>query len=184
MYLRANPIDKLERNAAVKTMVRMGIPPELRGAIWLQLAGIKAIKIPNLYQSLLKEKAHLANPDMDAINKDLRRTFQNHANFVDEQGVAALKRVLVAYAWKNPKVGYVQSMNFVVALLLLFMDEEDAFWMLSVIVEVILPGYYTADLFGAVVDQHVLRQLIGERLPKVVASNDLLATLYFFTLWL
>jgi hypothetical protein len=34
-----------------------------------------------------------------------------------------------------------QSMNFVCALLLLFMDEEDAFWLLATMVEVRpLPG--------------------------------------------
>lgn len=33
-------------------------------------------------------------------------------------------------------------MNFVAGCLLLFMDEEDAFWCLTVIVEKLLPGYF------------------------------------------
>ncbi len=33
-------------------------------------------------------------------------------------------------------VGYCQSMNFICALLLLYMEEEDAFWMLMTIIEV------------------------------------------------
>lgn len=36
-----------------------------------------------------------------------------------------------------------QGMNFVAGCLLLFMDEEDAFWSLACIVEDLLPGYYS-----------------------------------------
>ena len=35
-----------------------------------------------------------------------------------------------------------QGMNFVAGCLLLFMEEEDAFWCLAVIVEKLLPGYF------------------------------------------
>jgi hypothetical protein len=34
-------------------------------------------------------------------------------------------------------------MNFVAGCLLLFMDEEDAFWSLACIIEDLLPGYYS-----------------------------------------
>ena len=37
-------------------------------------------------------------------------------------------------------------MNFVAGALLLFMDEEDAFWCLAVIVEDLLPGYFSVAL--------------------------------------
>jgi len=37
----------------------------------------------------------------------------------------------------------VQGMNFVAGCLLLFMDEEDAFWSLACIIEDLLPGYYS-----------------------------------------
>ncbi len=36
-----------------------------------------------------------------------------------------------------------QGMNFVAGCLLLFMDEEDAFWSLACIIEDLLPGYYS-----------------------------------------
>ena len=36
-----------------------------------------------------------------------------------------------------------QGMNFIAGCLLLFMAEEDAFWCLAVIVEELLPGYFS-----------------------------------------
>ena len=41
-----------------------------------------------------------------------------------------------------------------VAIALLFLDEEDAFWCLLYIVEVLMPdSYYTKQMTGALVDQ-------------------------------
>jgi hypothetical protein len=39
------------------------------------------------------------------------------------QAVQKLRRVLVAYSWQNPNVGYCQGMNLLAALALLFLDE-------------------------------------------------------------
>ena len=39
-------------------------------------------------------------------------------------------------------------MNFVAGCLLLFMDEEDAFWSLAVIVEDLLPGYFSLQMLA------------------------------------
>lgn len=46
--------------------------------------------------------------------------------------------------------------------LLLFLEEEDAFWMMVSLIEDILPpAYYTETLIGLQADQRVLRQLVG-----------------------
>ena len=53
-------------------------------------------------------------------------------------------------------VGSVQGMNFIAGCLLLFMDEEDTFWCLAIIVEELLPGYYSM----AMVEPQVLSCLM------------------------
>lgn len=51
------------------------------------------------------------------------------------RGLTSLRRVLRAFCWRNPALGYTQSLNFVAATLLIFMPEEEAFWTLVTIVE-------------------------------------------------
>ena len=82
----------------------------------------------------------------DRVRADLDRTFPEHANFrPGEQGYASLRRVLEAYALYNPDIGYLQSMNFIAAFLLLvfgYDDEEAAFWGLHRMVAFSLKGYF------------------------------------------
>ena len=69
-------------------------------------------------------------------------------------GISKLRRVLLAYSLHNPAVGYCQGFNMIAAIALLFLDEEDAFWCLLYIVELLMPGsYYTRHMSGAMVDQ-------------------------------
>lgn len=46
-----------------------------------------------------------------------------------------------------------QGMNFVAGCLLLFMEEEDAFWCLAVIVEQLLPGYFDTTMAASQVHE-------------------------------
>lgn len=45
-------------------------------------------------------------------------------------GQAALRRVLRAYSYYDPEVGYCQGMNFIAGMFLTLMSEEEAFWLL------------------------------------------------------
>jgi Rab-GTPase-TBC domain len=45
-------------------------------------------------------------------------------------GQSALRRVLRAYSYYDPEVGYCQGMNFIAGMFLTVMSEEEAFWML------------------------------------------------------
>ena len=59
------------------------------------------------------------------IEKDLHRTYGVETK---HRRLAPLRRVLLAYICREPDIGYTQGMNFMAAMLLRFLGEEDAFW--------------------------------------------------------
>lgn len=79
---------------------------------------------------------HLArkhSPDIRQIDLDVNRTYRDHIMFRERYGVKqrSLFNILAAYSIYNSEVGYCQGMSQVAALLLMYMDEEDAFWGLA-----------------------------------------------------
>jgi hypothetical protein len=105
---------------------------------------------------------------------DIRRTLTDNVFFRKGPGVGKLKEVLLAYSRRNPEVGYCQGMNLIAASLLLIMPTaEDAFWILTSMIEIILPHhYYDHGLLASRADQVVLRQYISELLPKLSAHLE------------
>jgi len=74
------------------------------------------------------------------IMKDLDRTFPAHPFFNKEQygdlGQKALMNILQAFSVYNEKVGYCQSMNFIVGFILVMCggNEKEAFWLFASLV--------------------------------------------------
>mmetsp|Transcript_12339 Transcript_12339/g.18504 ORF Transcript_12339/g.18504 Transcript_12339/m.18504 type:complete len:828 (-) Transcript_12339:237-2720(-) len=87
-----------------------------------------------------------------------------------ETFLAALRRVLLAYALHNPRVGYCQSMNYICALLLFHIRDEDrVFWILAVIVEDICANYYIPSLIGVRADNLAFQAILAHYFPKLFA---------------
>lgn len=156
-----------------KQLVLAGIPVAYRAKIWAECSGASALRVPGYYDDLV------ANGEDDPvivtqIQMDIHRTLTDNVFFRKGPGVAKLNEVLLAYSRRNPEVGYCQGMNLITASLLLIMPTaEDAFWMLTSIVENILPRhYYDHSLLASRADQHVLRQYVAEILPKLSAHLD------------
>ena len=170
--------------AKTKRFVRKGIPPEWRGAAWFYYAGGPAIlgRHAGLYDRLLRKKPKRA--DADIIERDLHRTFPDNEAFRPpgtstatgaENGgapepamIAALRRVLYAFSIHNPKIGYCQSLNFIAGLLLLFVPtEEQAFWLLNIVTQTLLPGTHETNLEGSKVDLGVLMTALRSNMPEL-----------------
>ncbi|OBT46103.1 hypothetical protein VE00_02867 [Pseudogymnoascus sp. WSF 3629] len=183
----------------MKRCVRKGIPPDWRGEAWFFYSGGHAIlaKHPGVYDDLVRCAANgdLSPTDEELIERDLHRTFPDNIMFKPDQVVIpsflltgpnaitpdpvtdtetpmlkSLRRVLQATAIYNPKIGYCQSLNFLAGLLLLFMCEERAFWMLDLITKTYLPNTHEVNLEGANVDLGVLMMCVQDSMPAVWAK--------------
>ena len=149
--------------------MRHGVPPELRRVVWPALLGAAKRKQQalrgnhgNLYRSLVKR--YLSQGEhQKQIGKDIGRTLPGQCTVVNTpEGAKALERVLGAFSEYDGWYGYTQSLNMVAAHLLVVMSldaEEDVFWMLAQIVEVVVPEYYSSGLYGMSADAVVLSTL-------------------------
>ncbi len=156
-----------------KQLVLAGIPVAYRAKIWAECSGASVLRVPGYYDDLVTNGED--DPVIIAqIQMDIHRTLTDNVFFRKGPGVAKLSEVLLAYSRRNPEVGYCQGMNLITASLLLIMPTaEDAFWMLTSIVENILPRhYYDHSLLTSRADQQVLRQYVAEILPKLSAHLD------------
>jgi len=121
------------------------------------------------------------------IEKDLTRILPGNGCFVksDSPGIPRLRRVLRAIAWLYPDVGYCQGFGTIVAHLLLFLEEEDCFWLMCSVIEDILPAsYFTSDFLGIRVDSLVLGNLVSVHFPdvdKLLKEHDIELGLITFT---
>ncbi|ETO30075.1 hypothetical protein RFI_07045 [Reticulomyxa filosa] len=119
------------------------------------------------YEKLLATSPKESNDS--TMEKDLKRTFPFEEKQRNEQTIDILRNILVAYSTRNPHVGYCQSMNILGAMLLLLMEEKDAFWMLCTLVEdyccVDKIFYHESDLAGVIIDEYVFSDLIEFKLP-------------------
>lgn len=103
------------------------------------------------YKNLVGNRSQLNQKVSISIEKDIHRTFPEHSYFDSDTGIgiSSLRNVLQCFAMHNTDIGYCQSLNFLSGMMLLFMNEEDAFWLLVTIVEKLLPkDYYTKSMIG------------------------------------
>ncbi|KIJ14378.1 hypothetical protein PAXINDRAFT_169775 [Paxillus involutus ATCC 200175] len=150
-------------------LVRGGIPLAYRSKLWMECSGGLEMREPGLFGDLLAQvDAHeLVTTE---IEKDVGRTMPLNIFFGgDGAGVHKLRRVLTAYSRRNTAVGYCQGMNLVTStLLLVHADEEEAFWVLSAIIERILPeDFFSPSLLPSRACPLVLLDYVQELLPKL-----------------
>ncbi|RAL67123.1 hypothetical protein DID88_007901 [Monilinia fructigena] len=158
-----------------KNLVLGGIPVAYRAKIWAECSGASAMRVPGYYDELIARSEEHDDPVVVAqIQMDINRTLTDNIFFRKGPGVAKLNEVLLAYSRRNHEVGYCQGMNLITACLLLIMPTaEDAFWVLTSIIEHTLPpGYYDHSLLASRADQQVLRQYVTEILPKLSQHLD------------
>ncbi|WLF80531.1 GTPase activating protein (GAP) [Lodderomyces elongisporus] len=159
-------------------LIRVGLPNRMRGEIWELCCGSMYLRLENenFYEKILESNSGKSSFAIEEIEKDLNRSLPEYAAYQSEEGIGRLRRVLTAYSWKNPEIGYCQAMNIVVAALLIYMSEEQAFWCLNVLCDRLVPGYYSKTMYGTLLDQKVFESLVQKTMPMLwdhIVKNDI-----------
>ncbi|CAI9770202.1 unnamed protein product [Fraxinus pennsylvanica] len=188
LYLRRKP-------HVVKRRIRKGIPDCLRGLVWQLISGSRDLLLmnPGVYEQLVIYETSASELD---IIRDISRTFPSHVFFQQRHGPGqrSLYNVLKAYSVFDREVGYVQGMGFVAGLLLLYMSEEDAFWLLVALlkgaVHAPMEGLYLVGLplvqqylfqFDQLVKDHLPR--LGEHFVQEMINPSMYASQWFITVF-
>ncbi|XP_069713912.1 USP6 N-terminal-like protein isoform X1 [Phaenicophaeus curvirostris] len=158
--------------------VYKGIPLQVRGQVWSLLLDVEKMKKENegKYEQM-KEQAKSFSTEIKQIDLDVNRTFRNHIMFRDRYGVKqqALFHVLSAYSVYNTEVSYCQGMSQIAAILLMYLNEEDAFWALAQLLTnqrhamhgFFIPGFPKLQRFQA---HH--EQILSKLFPKLKKHMD------------
>ncbi|KAJ1268399.1 hypothetical protein BS78_07G132000 [Paspalum vaginatum] len=188
-YVRRNPY-------VVKRRIRKGIPDCLRGLVWQLISGSRDLLLmnPGVYETLVIYETSASELE---IIRDISRTFPTHVFFQQRHGLGqrSLYNILKAYSVYDRDVGYVQGMGFLAGLLLLYMSEEDAFWLLVALlkgaVHAPMEGLYQTGL--PLVQQYIsqFEKLVMEHMPKLgqhfveeMINPSMYASQWFITVFL
>ncbi|KAF9160396.1 hypothetical protein BGX20_002537 [Mortierella sp. AD010] len=178
-------VDNVKKSTKYKKLVRRGIPPSVRGRVWLFLAKADLYRKPGLFQELCKRGPL---PIHEVIERDIHRCYPDHVHFRDGMGGTGqqdLHAVLKAYAHYKPSVGYCQGMGRLVGMMLMQMPVEDAFWLLVATIEGYMQDYYTPSLRQLKIDAQVFERLLKDQDPALadhLEKNDVIPLMYM-TQW-
>ncbi|EGG18758.1 hypothetical protein DFA_02497 [Cavenderia fasciculata] len=160
-----------ESPSPFKHMIRKGVPSDFRAIVWLRCSGgySRLSKYPDEYYNILEQYKDKTSIATKQIAMDIDRTFPDHKYLNTQEHMEKLSNVLVAYSWRNPKLGYCQCMNFIAGFLLIFMSEHEAYWTLVSIIEDILPPeYFSSTMIDLSVDvRFVFDELLLKKLPRL-----------------
>ncbi|XP_029917223.1 TBC1 domain family member 2A isoform X2 [Myripristis murdjan] len=179
-YLAGRSGDDLCASPELKSLIRAGVPQEYRQQVWRWVVRARTHSIkdhhPQRYTQLCEKSRTSPHPASRQIQLDLHRTLTTNQRFSSPSSPALqqLRRILLAFSWHNPAIGYCQGLNRLAAIaLLVLQSEEDAFWCLVTVVEAIMPlDYYTKNLVASQADQRVLKEFMAEKLPRLAAHFE------------
>lgn len=128
--------DTMATREKLHKRIYKGIPNSLRIKVWCKLLDVNRIKSdnPGKYKEMLR-LAKLWSTDVRQIDSDVNRQFREHQFYRERycERQCSLFNVLCAYSMYNSEVGYCQGMSGLAGVLLMYMDEEDAFWALNIL---------------------------------------------------
>ncbi|CAL4133704.1 unnamed protein product, partial [Meganyctiphanes norvegica] len=94
------------RTVETAHLVLQGLPDSIRPEIWMIFSGAinEAATHPGYYEQAVISGLNHGGPANEEIERDLHRSLPEHPAFQSEMGISALRRVLCAYAHRNPAI--------------------------------------------------------------------------------
>ena len=162
----------------IRDLLYNPIPADFRPHYWLIITGAKQemVNNPGYYEKLKKLAKISPNfPYAKSIKLDLHRTFPSIDYFKKEENVNKLNNILLAFTLRNSiSIGYCQGFNFIVAQILLVMqDEEKTFWIFTKLVEDFLPFDFYLKFSGVRIDMNIVQSMITKELPYIAKNEGL-----------
>lgn len=106
-----------------------GIPDAIRFKVWCLI--LESDHYKEMYPKTMKELLEEGeNESYGQIDKDLNRTFPQIGFFSQPSFIESLRNVLYCYSHVDPEVEYTQGIGFLAGMLLVYMDEENAYYCL------------------------------------------------------
>ena len=123
---------------------------------------------PGYYKNLIEYCKSMPCPFAHQIDLDLKRTFPNDEKCMTDEFLLKMRNILLCYSIRNNTVGYCQGMNFLVARLILIIEnEEEVFWIFVQIVENLLSLLNYQELTGVIIETTLIETLISYYLPEL-----------------
>lgn len=170
--------DSSSTKEKLRRRVYKGVPNRFRGQVWALLLGIKNLKREQAgkYEEML-QLARQWSTEIRQIDADVARQYRDHINYRERYSIKqrSMFYVLAAYSMYNMEVGYCQGMSVLAGLLLLYMDEEDAFWGLCVLLadkKYTMHGFYVDGFpkLNRFIEHH--DKIMNKFLPKLKRKLD------------
>lgn len=150
-----SPLDAMallpDRTAAcspkIKNAIREGVPASLRVALWSRLSGADALAAAEdeHYYATTCKAAGVHGLLLTQLEADLSMTSPPHPMLYTRRALEAVRRIVMAYGHRNPEVGYNPLLGGLTVYLLAVLGlecEVEAFWLLTAMVERVLPPTY------------------------------------------
>ncbi|KAI9672290.1 MAG: hypothetical protein M1831_002105 [Alyxoria varia] len=154
--------------------IKDGVPPPLRGVVWLSMVGGRDDRLSEIFDKLLLE----TSPYENMIGKDIGRSFPGVDMFKEAggHGQQMLAKVLKVFSLYDEEIGYCQGLGFLVGPLLMQMEEKDAFCVLVRLMEQYdLRSCFMPDLAGLHLRIFQFQRLLTQHMPELSAHLESLS---------
>ncbi|KYQ90656.1 ankyrin repeat-containing protein [Tieghemostelium lacteum] len=184
-----------KKQGYVQSLAWKTVSESIRSTLWRLVLDPENVKQQHAnrvtYEQLLERDSEFVKQ----IDLDIDRTYRNHYIFRERfnEGQQSLFNILKAYSVYDPEVGYCQGMSSLVAMMLMYLSEEQSFWALVSLME--SDKYQFRGLFlpsFPLLYRHyaIHEALLHQELPKVQnhfnvegINTSMYATKWFLTIF-